>query len=105
MDKDENDICNICKRTFKNGRARRIHELRSHKDQDANSAVEKDLPVVKTNVAKLARLEILESRLTVRQQAYAMTSIKKWIAKQRMCVIYWHVRAVMINMLVKQNDS
>ena len=41
MNKDENDICNICKRTFKNGRARRIHESRSHKDQDANSVVEK----------------------------------------------------------------
>ena len=40
-DKDENDTCNICKRTFKNGRARRIHESRSHKDQDANSVVEK----------------------------------------------------------------
>ena len=41
IDKDENDTCNICKRTFKNGRARRIHESRSHTDQDANSAVEK----------------------------------------------------------------
>ena len=40
-DKDENDTCNICKRTFRNGRARRIHESCSHKDQDANSAVEK----------------------------------------------------------------
>ena len=40
-DKDENDTCNICKRTFKNGRARRIHESRNHKDQDANSVAEK----------------------------------------------------------------
>ena len=40
-DNDENDTCNICKRTFKNGRARRIHESRSHKDQVANSVVEK----------------------------------------------------------------
>ena len=40
-DKDESDTCNICKRTFKNGRARRIHESRSHKDQDANSVPEK----------------------------------------------------------------
>ena len=37
--KDENDTCNLCKRTFKNGRARRIYESRSHKDQDANSVV------------------------------------------------------------------
>ena len=41
MDKDKNDTCTICKRTYKNGRARRIHEYHSHKDQDANSAVEK----------------------------------------------------------------
>ena len=41
MDKDENDTCNVCKQTFKNGRARRTHKSRSHKDQDANSAVEK----------------------------------------------------------------
>ena len=40
-DEDENDTCNISKRMFKNGRARRIHESRSHKDQDANSAVQK----------------------------------------------------------------
>ena len=75
--KDENDTCNICKRTFKNGRTRRIHESRSHKDQDANTAVEKGFTSCEDKVAKLAKLEILESRLTFRQQAYAITSIKK----------------------------
>ena len=37
------------------------------------------LPAVKINVAKLAKLEILGSRLTVRQQAYAIPSIKKCV--------------------------
>ena len=54
-DKDENDTCNICKRTFKNGKAQRIHEFRSHKDQDANSVAEKGFSSCKDKRCKTCK--------------------------------------------------